>query len=147
MKELHYSISIQKPPAFVFETLTDKSVYPEWAKAWGEGMTYDGSWEEGAFISFFDESQGGTRAVVEKVVPNESIELKHVAMVNAQNIEQELTDDMMRKWIGSEEKYFFREENDASTRLEIVMVTDEVFEEMMNAWGKALDYLKSICER
>lgn len=146
MKKLTYSIKINKPVDFVFQKITDKSVYPAWAKAWGEGMTYQGEWQEGQHISFFDKTQGGTKVLVEHVVPNETIRMKHVAMVNPQNIEMALTDEMMRKWIGSREDYYFKREGDNATTLEVVMLTDEVFEEMMNAWPQALQLFKDVCE-
>lgn len=146
MKKLTYSIKINQPQDFVFDKITDKSVYPDWAKAWGEGMTYEGEWKEGEHISFFDQTQGGTKVIVEEIVPNESIIMKHVAMVNPQNIETELTDDMMRKWIGSQENYYFKKESDTETTLEVVMIADEVFEKMMEAWSKALQLFKEICE-
>ena len=146
MKKLSYSIKIKKPVNFVFEKMTDKSVYPAWAKAWGEGMTYEGEWKEGQQISFFDKTQGGTKVLVEHVVPNETIKMKHVAMVNPQNIEVALTDEMMRKWIGSREDYYFKREGDDVTTIEVVMLADETFEKMMNAWSQALQFLKEICE-
>ena len=146
MKKLTYSIKINKPVNLVFEKLIDKSVYPAWAKAWGEGMTYEGEWKEGQHISFFDKTQGGTKVLVEQVVPNETIRMKHVAMVNPQNIEVALTDEMMQKWIGSREDYYFRKEGDDVTTLEVVMLADEAFEEMMNAWSQALQLFKNVCE-
>lgn len=146
MKKLTYSIKINKPVNLVFEKLIDKSVYPAWAKAWGEGMTYEGEWKEGQHISFFDKTQGGTKVLVEHVVPNETIRMKHVAMVNPQNIEVALTDEMMQKWIGSREDYYFRKEGDDVTTLEVVMLADEAFEEMMNAWSQALQLFKNVCE-
>jgi len=146
MKKLTYSIKINKPVNFVFKKLTDKSVYPAWAKAWGEGMTYQGEWKEGQHISFFDKAQGGTKVLVEHVLPNETIRMKHVAMVNPQNIEVALTDEMMRKWIGSREDYYFKREGDDLTTLEVVMLADEAFEEMMNAWSQALQLFKDVCE-
>ena len=146
MKKLTYSITINKPASFVFAKLIDKSVYPAWAKAWGEGMTYEGEWEEGQYISFFDKTQGGTKVLVEHFVPNETIKMKHVAMVNPQNIEVALTDEMMRKWIGSREDYYFKKEGDDVTTLEVVMLADEAFEKMMNAWSQALQLFKDVCE-
>ena len=146
MKKLTYSIKINKPQDFVFSKITDKSVYPDWAKAWGEGMTYEGEWKEGRHISFFDQTQGGTKVIIEEIVPNETIRVKHIAMVDPQNIEVELTDDMMRKGIGSEEIYRFIKESESETTLEVVMITDEAFEEMMGAWPKALLLFKEICE-
>ena len=146
MKKLTYSIKINKPVNFVFDKIMDKSVYAAWAKAWGEGMTYEGEWKEGQHISFFDATQGGTKVLVESVVPNETIRMRHVAMVNPQNIEVALTDEMMRKWIGTREDYYFKREGDDVTTLEVVMLTDEAFEEMMNAWSQALHLFKGICE-
>jgi len=37
--------------------------------------------------------------------------------------------------------------SDTETKVEIVMITDEAFEEMMGAWTKALQLFKEICER
>lgn len=121
-------------------------MYPAWAKAWGEGMTYEGEWQEGQHISFFDKTQGGTKVLVELLAPNETIKLKHIAMVNPQNIEVALNDEMMRKWIGSREDYYFKNEGDDITTLEVVMLADEAFEDMMNAWSQALQLFKDVCE-
>ena len=146
MKKLVYTVKIEKPQNVVFEKITDKSVYPGWAKAWGEGMTYEGEWKEGEHISFFDQTQGGTKVIIEELVPNELIKAKHVAMVNPQNIEVELSDEMMKKWVGSQENYYFRKDSETETTLEVVMITDEAFEEMMGAWPKALQLFKELCE-
>ena len=146
MKTLTYALTIEKPRDFVFRKVTDKSVYPEWAKAWGEGMTFEGAWEEGEHISFFDHTQGGTKARIDEIIPNEVIKTTHVAMVNPENVEVPLTDEMMRKWVGSTESYFFKAISDTETMLEVVMTTDEAFEEMMQAWPTALQLLKEICE-
>lgn len=60
----------------------------------------------------------------------------------------ELTDETMRKWIGSREDYNFRKDGESKTILEVVMKVDEVFQEMFdNAWPEALEYFKKICER
>ena len=147
MKKLTYSITIKKPCEFVFSKIMDRSVYPQWAKAWGDGMTYEGEWKQGGYISYFDKSQGGTKVVIEELKPNESIKTKHVAMVNPQNVEVELTDEMMRKWIGSREDYYFKKDGEAKTTLEVVMEVDEVFQKMFDkAWPKALEYFKEVCE-
>lgn len=148
MKRLTYSIMIKKPQGFVFNKIIDKSVYADWAKAWGEGMTYEGDWKKGKNMSFFDQTQGGTKVVFEEFKPNEYIRAKHVAMVNSDNIEIELTDEMMRKWIGSLEEYYFKRESDDATTLEIVMTVDEAFQKMFDGtWPKALQFFKEVCEK
>lgn len=147
MKKLTYSTIINRPKDFVFDRLTNKSVYPNWAKAWGDGMTYTGEWKKGGYMSFFDNSQGGTKVLFEDLRHNEYIRAKHVAMVNVDNKEVELKDDMMKKWIGSLEEYFLKKEDDTKTKLDIVMTVDEAFQEMFDtAWPKALHYFKEVCE-
>ena len=69
-----------------------------------------------------------------------------MAMVNPQNVEIEITDDTIRKWIGSQENYYFKKESDTETILEVIMIADEAFEKMMDAWSKALQLFKEICE-
>lgn len=148
MKKLQYSITIDKPQAFVFEKMVDKSVYPERAKAWGEWMTYEGEWKKGEHISFFDQTQGGTKVVIDEIQPNESIQVTHIAMVNTANEEVPLEDDMMKKWIGSKESYFFEAVDDNTTILTVIMQTDASFQQMFDgAWPKALAYFKEVCER
>ncbi len=125
----------------------DKSVYPEWAKAWGKEMTYEGDWKKDGKISFFDQTQGGIKVIIEELKPNEYVRARHIAMVDAKNIEVELTDEMMRKWIGSLDEYYFKKESNNVTTLEVVITTKEVFQEMLDGtWPKALQYLKEICE-
>lgn len=147
MKTLTYTININKPVEAVFKTMTDASVYSEWAKAWGEGMTYEGTYVPGRQISFFDTSGQGTKVLVEEVNPNDSIKMKHIAMVEAGNKEVTELDDTMQKWIGSREDYYFKSLGDNETELTIVIEADEAFEPMMQAWEQALEYFKEVCER
>lgn len=148
MQTLTYSITINKPQDFVFEKIMDKNSYADWAKAWGEGMSYEGEWKEGGHMSFFDQSQGGTKVVVEEIKAPKYIRAKHIAMVNPQNQEVELTDDMMKKWIGSLEEYNFLKIDEASTKLEVTMTVDEAFKEMFNnTWPNALKLFKEVCEK
>lgn len=146
MKTLKYSIQINRPVEFVYNKIMDKSVYSDWAKAWGEGMSWDGAFEEDANISFHDKSGQGTKVVVEEMRPHEVIKMKHIAMVESGNKEVSELDETMQKWIGSREDYYFTALDDAKTELEIVIEADEAFEPMMQAWDKALIYFKEICE-
>jgi uncharacterized protein YndB with AHSA1/START domain len=149
MKTYTYSIEINKPVAVVFDKVTNPEVYPAWAKAWsenGESMDMQGNWQEGTTMSFFDKSGSGTKVLVEEVKQNECIKMKHIAMVK--NKDEDITelDDVMKKWIGSREDYFFTAIDENTTKFEAVNVTDEAFEEMLQVWPQALQYLKEVCE-
>lgn len=67
-------------------------------------------------------------------------------MIEEGNKEVKGLDETMQKWIGSQEDYFFNALSGDETELKIVIEADEAFEEMMQAWPKALEYLKEICE-
>lgn len=146
MKTLTYNIIIDRPVELVFNKIMDKTVYADWAKAWSDGMTYEGEWKAGANISFFDKSGQGTKVVVEEIQTNDSIKMKHTAMVESGNKEVPTLDETMKKWIGSQEDYFFKELADNKTEFTVIVKTDEAFEPMMQAWNKALLYFKEVCE-
>jgi uncharacterized protein YndB with AHSA1/START domain len=146
MKTYTYSIIINKPVASVFATITDKSTYPDWAKAWGEGMGYEGEWVEGKHIFFHDTSGRGTKAIVNQLIPNEVIKMTHVAMMKSSDTEMEL-DEVMQKWIGSKEEYYFKETEDGNTEFKVVNVTDESFAEMVDLWNQAVVDIKEVCEK
>ena len=146
MKTFKYSVQINAPISVVFEKLTDYSSFPEWAKAWGEGMQCAGEWKEGENIFFTDPSGNGTMVVVEEIIPNERIRMKHIAMVENGNQEVTEIDEVMKKWIGSREDYFLKADSQNQTTFEMIGVVDESFEEMMIIWPQALQYFKAICE-
>lgn len=146
MKQYSYSIQINQPVEVVFNTLTDQSVFPEWVKAWGEGMVCEGEWQQGSHVSFFDRKQGGTKVIIESFLPNKEIKALHIAMVGPDNVEVSEMDGMMEKWIGTREEYYFTKDSDSQTTLEVMMETDEAFAEMVALWPQALALFKGICE-
>lgn len=146
MKTLNYSTIIEQTPDKVFAMMINKDCYPDWAKAWGKGMTFVGEWELGEHLSFMDKERGGTKVLIEEFTLGKVIKCRHVALVNPQNIEIQAMDDVMKKWLGTKEIYYFHRYEDSSTRLEVVMETDETFEGMLANWTIALQFLKDLCE-
>jgi uncharacterized protein YndB with AHSA1/START domain len=145
-KEFIYTIDINASSEHVYRTILDPSLYAEWAKPWGDGMTMKGEWKVGSHVIFGD-SEGGTKALIEELVPGNVIKMKHVAMVGSDGKDAPLSDDAMKAWIDSREDYFF-EEKDGVTTFKVVMFSDEMFKEMSEgAWPQALTLLKEICER
>lgn len=70
------------------------------------------------------------------------IKMKHIAMIKERGQKTTKLDDAMKKWIGSQEDYYFKNTGDNETTLEIVIQTDESFESMMSVWPQALQYFK-----
>lgn len=145
MKQIIFSSIINALQEKVWHTLTDQEVYKEWAKHFSSESQYKGEWVEGSEIVFFDPNMGGTKAVLERVVPGEHIFARHIAMMNKDGSE-DTTSEMAQKWIGITEEYKLKESVD-TTELQIIINTHEDFEDMFNSmWPPALKALKSIAE-
>ena len=111
-----------------------------------KGEYYEGEWSEGKFISFFDHVHGGTKVVVEKLIPNELIRMKHIGMVDTKNGDIDPIDEAMQKWMGSLEIYEFKESDQNGTLFEVTMVADESFKDVMDVWPQALTLFKRVSE-
>ncbi|MBT0322889.1 SRPBCC family protein, partial [Vibrio campbellii] len=100
MLTLNYHVEIAATPQRVWSVLTDVELYKRWAQAFSPQSRFDGVWEEGGDITFFDPDMGGTRAVIDTVQPLHKLEFHHVAIFNPDN-RQQLDGDLASKWIGS----------------------------------------------
>jgi len=146
MIKLNYSIEINAKKEHVWKTMIAPETCPKWAKAFSEGSTFLGDWKQGETLIFFDPALGGTKAVLEVFKPYDEILAKHISMVDKDQKENN-EDEMAKKWIGTTERYSFIATGD-NTKLAIEMTVDETFTEMFNtSWPKALDIIKSLCEK
>nr|WP_279615060.1 SRPBCC domain-containing protein [Desulfonatronum thiosulfatophilum] len=145
IKTLTYSIRINAPKEAVWKHMLDPSDYRQWTQAFSPNSQFIGKWEQGETILFIDPDLGGTKAVLDEVVPHERLKARHVAMINKDGSE-DVSSEMAESWIGATETYIFNGEN-GQTELLIEMTTHENFEEMFNAgWPRALELLKAVCE-
>lgn len=143
MVNLEFSIVIPTGAENVWEALTSHHLYPQWAKAFSVGSQFEGVFKEGETICFFDPALGGTEALVQKLVPHKRISLKHQAIFD-KNLKRDTESESAKKWIGSEEDYFLKEEY-GSTRVEVEVFIHEDHQNMFNkTWPKALELLKDV---
>jgi len=146
MKTLNYFITIHANREMVWNTMLRSETYKEWAKAFSDESQYEGEWKEGNFVNFFDPNMGGTKALLEVVVPHYHICARHVAILSKDGTE-DTEGEIAKKWIGVTEAYQLNE-NQGVTELTIEIKTHEDFEQMFNdSWPGALNLLKEICER
>jgi hypothetical protein len=142
---LQYSIEISKPKELVWNTMLDPVSYKEWAKAFSPDSGYTGNWVEGSSILFTDPSMGGTKALLEKVVPLEHIRARHIAVIQLNGVEDTESEEAL-KWIGAIEEYRLSE-RDGVTTINVEMAVHSDFECMFNdCWPEALKILKALCE-
>lgn len=146
MIKLNYSIEIEADKEHVWKTMLSPGTYEQWVKAFSANSKFIGEWKQGETILFFDSNLGGSKALLEILDPYNEILAKHVSMVD-KNMNENNEDEMSKKWIGSTERYSFKEAGN-KTKLEIEMNTDEAFEKMFNSsWPKALEIIKSLSEK
>jgi hypothetical protein len=151
MVRLKYLISINAPAVKVFDIMlgiSKKSTYQQWTALFNPTSTYEGNWEKDSKILFVGtnekgEKEGMVSEIVENI-PNQFISIRHYGLVQAN---EEITSGPdVEKWANGNENYTFDESNEITT-LKIELDTTEEFVEYMNeAYPKALEMLKSICE-
>jgi uncharacterized protein YndB with AHSA1/START domain len=146
MVKQHFQAEIRAAREKVWATMLNKETYEKWTKAFSPNSTFEGDWSEGSAMRFWDPGMGGgTKALVEKVVPFELLRMRHVAMIVADGSEDVESLDA-KKLIGTLEQYRFSE----SRGVTLLMVDIEAHEDyaamFAEGWNEALKLLKVLCE-
>lgn len=137
MQSLRYSIDIRAPRAHVYQTMLAEKTYREWAAAFAEGSSYQGSWDKGSQILFSDGKGSGMNARIAENTPAEfvSIEMLSYGVPSAP-----------RQWNDVFENYSYSEKNGMTTLQVDIRVPAEWAEYLDSTWPHALEKLKTICE-
>ncbi|HRH64013.1 MAG TPA: SRPBCC domain-containing protein [Bacteroidia bacterium] len=152
MKKLQFKVSINSPVSKVYDRMlgiTNKSTYEQWTAVFNPTSTYEGNWEKGSKILFIGVDEKGEKGgLVSRIVDNSLnrfVSIQHYGLVKA---EQEITEGPdVEKWANGFENYSFEEIN-GITMLRVDLDTTEDFVNFMNdAYPKALEKLKEICEQ
>ncbi len=144
IKRIQFTATINAPADRVFTLMTGPESYKKWTSAFMAGSYYDGSWQQGEKIKFLAPSGGGMVAEIAENKPNQFISIRHLGFV--MNGVEDTESEAVRAWAPAYENYTF-ESSSAGTKL---IVDQEIPEEweahMTEAWPKALNQLKAICE-
>ena len=152
MKKLQFTVDINAPATRIYDAmlgLTNKSTYEQWTSLFNPTSTYEGSWDKGNKILFIgvDEKgeKGGMVSRIAENIPNRFVSIQHYGLFKD---DEEITEGPdVEKWANGFENYTF-EENNGSTTVTVDLDTTEEFSDYMNqAYPKALDKLKEICEK
>lgn len=152
MKKLQYKVSINAPATKVYDCMlgiSSKSTYDEWTALFNATSTYEGSWEKGSKILFIGvDDKGEKGGMVSRIAENNAnqfVSIQHYGLVQG---DKEITEGPeVEKWANGFENYTF-EENNGTTTVTVDLDTTEDFIDYMNeAYPKALNKLKEICEK
>jgi hypothetical protein len=152
MKKLKFEISIQATANRVYDLMlgiSNKSSYEQWTSLFNPTSTYEGSWIKGSKILFIGTDEKGEKGgMVSKIydnIPNRFVSIRHYGLLNA-NVEITEGPDV-EKWANGFENYTFFEDH-GSTTVTVDLDTSDDFVSYMNQnYPKALEKLKSICEK
>jgi uncharacterized protein YndB with AHSA1/START domain len=149
MEKLHFEIKINAPAVAVFNAITDKTKYEEWAATFNPTSTFEGGWEKGDKILFIGVSKEGKKeGMVSKIkesIPYKQISIQHLGFLDG---DKEITEGPeIEKWANAMEEYFLEETNGKTTFKVVMDITEDFKDYMSNAWPKALEKLKEVAER
>lgn len=141
-----YQVEVLATPEVVWQVLTEKALYEQWAKAFSPHSQFEGEWKEGSNICFFDPDLGGTRAIIDKIYTNREIQYTHVAISNPENV-KDIDSDAAQKWIGTKEHYQIIPKQESVT-LKVMIDTHPDFVDMLDdGWKRAFPLIKVISEQ
>ena len=149
MEKLQFKIDINAQKEKVWDTMLEDRTYRIWTEEFTPGSHYIGSWDEGSKILFLgpanDGKLGGMVSRIKENKLHKFISIEHLGEV-LDGVE-DTTSDRVKIWAGALENYTFIDRGD-KTELVVDLDINEEFKEMFEGmWPKALQKLKSICEK
>ena len=152
MKKLDFNTTINAPVSKIYDCMlgiNNKSTYEQWTALFNPTSTYEGSWEKGSKILFVgvDEKgeKGGMVSRIVENIPNQFVSIQHYGLLKGG---EEITEGPeVEKWANGFENYTFEESNGIVIVNAVLLNIPEEFIDYMNdAYPKALEKLKEICE-
>lgn len=140
MKQLEFSIKINSSREKVWEILWQDESYRKWTAVFIPGSYYEGELKQGNDIKFLSPGENGLFAMVEKMVPFESMHFVHFGLILDGVREQKTFKD------GAIE-YYDLHEIDGFTNLKVTLRTeDEYIDYFNNIFPRALEAVKELAE-
>jgi len=152
MTNLQFKTAINAPVTKIYDCMlgiNNKSTYEQWTALFNPTSTYEGSWDKGSKVLFVgvDEKgeKGGMVSRIAENIPNQFVSIQHYGLFKAG--EEITAGPEVEKWANGFENYTFAENNGNVTVTVDLLNTPEEFVGYMNdAYPKALEKLKEICE-
>jgi uncharacterized protein YndB with AHSA1/START domain len=143
LKRLQWSVDIAAPASRVYQMLIGPDSYGRWTSAFGEGLYFEGAWQTGETIRFLTPGGDGVISQIAANRTNEFISIRHVGYIV--NGVEDMSSEAIRAWAPAYENYTFTP-TPQGTRLTVDQDMTADFESMPEAWPRALENLKALCE-
>lgn len=143
MNEMQFSIEINTTKEKVWGTLWRDETFREWAGLIDPGTYIVGELKEGSEVQFISAENGyGVTSLVEKLVPNEFLLLRHHA--DTQNSGEQ---EREKEWTGGTESYTLTEKDGITILTVVFDVPQELEEYFKDNYPKAMERVKVLAER
>lgn len=144
VKRIQFVAEIAAPAARVYDLMIGEASYRDWTSAFVEGSRYEGSWRKGERIRFLSPSGDGMVAEIVENKPHEFISIRHLGHI-ANGVE-DTASEAIRPWAPAYENYTFIPTTNGTRVIVDQDVTEEFERYMREAWPRALERLKVMCE-
>lgn len=149
LEVIHFSITINAPVEKVAAVMLEDETYRQWTAEFNPTSRYEGNWKKGSSILFVGTNDKGEKeGMVSRIrehVSNSFVSIEHLGL--ARGNEQITTGPEVEGWAGCLENYTFKQQND-HTLLEVDMDANAEYKSYFEeAWPRALNKLKAICEQ
>ncbi|MEO8366514.1 MAG: SRPBCC domain-containing protein [Pseudoxanthomonas sp.] len=145
LKQFQCSVDISAPVSRVYRTLIEPGSYTQWTSAFGDGLYFEGAWQKGQRMRFLTQSGHGVVSEIAENKPDEFISLRNLGYIDDDGVE-DTSSEAILAWTPAYENFTFTA-TPKGTRLSVDQDLTDEFEEMAEAWPRALGILKSLCER
>ena len=145
INRLKFSIDIKATPSKIWKALWDEQCYRQWCSVFYEGSYLKADdWEVGSKVFFLGPDHSGIYSLIEKHIPNKTIQFKHIGKVA--NKKEQPIDEETKTWSGATEIYTVTEETDHNNLTVELDIMDEHLEYMTATFPKAMEKMKDISE-
>jgi len=144
LKRLQWSIDIAAPASRVYQVIIGPESYKQWTSAFGDGLYFEGSWQEGQRMRFLTPEGHGVVSEIADNRPNEFISVRHLGYIDDNGVE-DTSSKAILAWAPAYENYTLTA-TPQGTKLTVEQDMTDDFESMPEAWPQALGKLKSLCE-
>jgi uncharacterized protein YndB with AHSA1/START domain len=146
---MHFEISINAKADVVYKKMLEDKTYREWTKEFNPTSFYKGSWDKGSKMLFIGTDKNGEESgMVSRIkenIPTKFVSIEHLGLVL--NDKEITSGKEVEGWAGALENYTFTEAN-GKTLVKVDLDANEEFKSYFSeTWPKALNALKSICEK
>lgn len=142
MKEMQFTVDIRAAKETVWQTLWQDETFRQWASIIDPGTYMLGELQQGKEVQFISSEGGyGVTSLVEKLIPNEYLLLRHQADTKEQGAKER-----EKEWTGGSESYQLSENTGAVTLTVTFDVPPEMEKYFTTTYPKALQKLKELAE-